>query len=171
VCNKFRRCCSLQFGDLIWSRTADMTSQNNGTTVVNIYPPSFESVAMYYVPRRFVPLSNLHSYLVRKTPTIVFPDKTDYNLYEVIFLFAAALTLFCESHLSVVYSQLKTNRTLNFISLVLFWGGAKPVAAFNPKIYSHTPQWDTAGSVCAYLYMCVHIHIYNMCVCYIPVYI
>ena len=71
-----------------------MTSQNNGTTVVNIYPPSFESVAMYYVPRRFVPLSNLHSYLVRKTPTIVFPDKTDYNLYEVIFLFAAALTLF-----------------------------------------------------------------------------
>ena len=96
-----------------------MTSQNNGTTVVNIYPPSFESVAMYYVPRRFVPLSNLHSYLVRKTPTIVFPDKTDYNLYEVIFLFAAALTLFCESHLSVVYSQPKTNRTLNFISLVL----------------------------------------------------
>jgi len=71
-----------------------MTSQNNGPTVVNIYPPSFESVAMYYVPRRFVPLSNLHSYLVRKTPTIVFPDKTDYNLYEVIFLFAAALTLF-----------------------------------------------------------------------------
>ena len=63
-----------------------MTSQNNGTTVVNIYPPSFESVAMYYVPRRFVPLSNLHSYLVRKTPTIVSPDKTDYNLYEVIFL-------------------------------------------------------------------------------------
>ena len=63
-----------------------MTSQNNGPTVVNIYPPSFESVAMYYVPRRFVPLSNLHSYLVRKTPTIVFPDKTDYNLYEVIFL-------------------------------------------------------------------------------------
>jgi hypothetical protein len=36
----------------------------------------------------------LHSYLVRKTPTIVFPDKTDYNLYEVIFLFAAALYIF-----------------------------------------------------------------------------
>jgi hypothetical protein len=71
-----------------------MTSQNNGPTVGRIYPPSFQSVAMYYVPRRFVPLSNLHSYLVRKTPTIVFPDKTDYNLYEVIFLFAAALYIF-----------------------------------------------------------------------------
>ncbi len=144
-----------------------MTSQNNGPTVVNIYPPSFASVAMYYVPRRFVPLSNLHSYLVRKTPTVIFPDKTDYNLYEVNFLFAAALALFCESHLSVVYSQLKTNRTLNFISPVLF---SRVAVATQTFINTHTHTYQCVCCVCAYFYMCVRIHIYNMRVCYIPVY-
>jgi hypothetical protein len=45
--------------------------------------PSVASVAMYYVPRRFEADSKLHAYLALKTPGIVSPLKTDYNLYEV----------------------------------------------------------------------------------------
>jgi hypothetical protein len=67
--------------------TTLMTTSSQAPIAPNPSPqvsnPSVASVAMYYVPRRFEADSKLHSYLSLKTPGIVSPLKTDYNLYEV----------------------------------------------------------------------------------------
>jgi len=67
--------------------TTLMTTSSQAPIAPNPSPqvsnPSVASVAMYYVPRRFEADSKLHAYLALKTPGIVSPLKTDYNLYEV----------------------------------------------------------------------------------------
>lgn len=42
------------------------------------------NLQIYYVPRRFEAESKLHRYLARKCPTLIFPRRFDYNLYEVL---------------------------------------------------------------------------------------